>query len=217
MKRHRININLHSILLILIGLIIVNVSFGENNSSLTEVDIEPLDGAKLYEEKTCFLCHGLDGKTPIAPIYPKIAGQELEYIRQQLKDIKSGARDNAQTAAMHGIMQLVTEEELEVIASHVASLDRGKIDQKPDRRSIGAKLFKRKTCFTCHGRKGQTPIMENYPKLAGQNAEYAVQQIKDIKSGVRNNGMAAAMNSVMFMVNDEEIDIIAKYIETLEP
>ena len=34
------------------------------------------DGAELYKTKTCFTCHGQDGKTPIMPGYPKIAGQD---------------------------------------------------------------------------------------------------------------------------------------------
>lgn len=80
------------------------------------------DGATLYKERTCFTCHGKDGKTPILPIYPKIAGQNAEYALQQMKDIKSGARANGQSAAMKGIMHLVTEDEMKVIADFVATM-----------------------------------------------------------------------------------------------
>ena len=52
--------------------------------------------------------------------------------------------------------------------------------------------------------------MPNYPKLAGQNAAYAEQQMKDIKSGARNNGQTAAMKGVMHLVNDEEIKAICR-------
>ena len=38
---------------------------------------------------------------------------------------------------------------------------------------------------------------------------YAAQQMKDIKSGARSNGMTAAMKGVMHLVSDEEIDAIA--------
>jgi len=81
-----------------------------------------LDGEQTYNTKTCFACHGKDAKTPILPIYPKIAGQNRDYIVAQMTDIKSGARNNGQTAAMKGVMHLVSEEEIAAIADYVASL-----------------------------------------------------------------------------------------------
>ena len=79
----------------------------------------------------------------------------------------------------------------------------------------GAALYQTKTCFACHGKDANTPIMPMYPKLAGQNAPYAVQQMKDIKSGARANGLSAAMKGVMHMVSDEEIQAIADWLATL--
>lgn len=80
------------------------------------------DGATLYKTKTCTACHGKDAKTPIMPSYPKIAGQNAAYALQQMKDIKSGARNNGQTAAMKGVMHLVSDEEMKALADYVASL-----------------------------------------------------------------------------------------------
>jgi cytochrome c len=79
----------------------------------------------------------------------------------------------------------------------------------------GAQLYMTKTCFSCHGKDANTPIMPMYPKIAGQNAAYAAQQMKDIKSGARANGMSAAMKGVMHLVSDEEIDAIAEWLATL--
>ncbi|MDQ5881796.1 MAG: cytochrome c [Pseudomonadota bacterium] len=81
----------------------------------------------------------------------------------------------------------------------------------------GAKLFGEKTCNACHGPEGKKPLMPNYPKLAGQNAAYAEQQMKDIKSGARNNGQTAAMKGVMHLVNDPEIKAIADYLSKVKP
>ncbi len=79
----------------------------------------------------------------------------------------------------------------------------------------GAALYKTKTCVTCHGQDGKTPIMDAYPKIAGQNSAYTLQQMKDIKSGARANGMSAAMKGVMSLVNDDEMKALADYIATL--
>jgi len=81
-----------------------------------------LDGAKLFTEKTCHSCHGKDANTPVVKGYPSIAGQSKEYLMQQIKDIKSGARNNGQTAAMKGVMHLVSDAEIEAIATYLSSL-----------------------------------------------------------------------------------------------
>jgi cytochrome c len=80
------------------------------------------DGATLFAKKTCLACHGKDAKTPILPTYPKLAGQSADYAYNQMNDIKSGARNNGQTAAMKGIMPLVSEEEMRTIANWLATL-----------------------------------------------------------------------------------------------
>lgn len=103
---------LHSALLLAGLLLGVSVSAGAAD----------LDGAELYKTKTCFSCHGKDAKTPILPIYPKIAGQSADYAYNQMQDIKSGARANGQTAAMKGIMHLVSDEEVRAIADWLATL-----------------------------------------------------------------------------------------------
>ena len=80
------------------------------------------DGAKLFQEKTCWSCHGKDAKTPILPAYPKIAGQNKAYIEQQMRDIKSGARANGNTAAMKGIMVIVDDADIPQLADYLSKL-----------------------------------------------------------------------------------------------
>lgn len=84
----------------------------------------------------------------------------------------------------------------------------------------GEALFnsaKKGGCTACHGKDAKSPLMPAWPKLAGQNEAYMLQQMKDIKSGARSNGGTAAMKGVMGMVNDEEMAAIAKYLSTLQP
>jgi cytochrome c len=81
-----------------------------------------MDGAMLFQIKTCFTCHGPDAKTPLLPEYPKLAGQNAPYLLRQMTDIKSGARSNGQTAAMKGIMVLVSDGEMPILAEHISTL-----------------------------------------------------------------------------------------------
>ncbi len=166
--------------------------------------------AELYKDKTCLACHGKDANTPLMPTYPKLAGQNKEYAIAQMKDIKSGARNNGQTPAMKGIMHLVSDTEIEAIAEWLASLDNGSSSVTAD--SEGAKLYKNKTCLACHGKDANTPLMPIYPRLVGQDKEYIIAQMKDIKSGARNNGQTSAMKGIMHLVSDAEIEAIAAWL-----
>jgi cytochrome c len=81
-----------------------------------------LSGEELYQQRTCIACHGKDAKTPILPDYPKLAGQSAPYMVRQMLDIKSGARANGNTPAMRGIMHLVADDEIPVLAEWLATL-----------------------------------------------------------------------------------------------
>ena len=80
------------------------------------------DGAKLYADKTCNACHGPAGNKPLMPDYPKIAGQNAKYIEKQMLDIKSGARANGNSAAMKGVMEIVSEADIKQLAEYVSKL-----------------------------------------------------------------------------------------------
>ncbi|WP_338365801.1 c-type cytochrome [uncultured Pseudoalteromonas sp.] len=80
----------------------------------------------------------------------------------------------------------------------------------------GEALYTQKMCQTCHGAEGKAPIMGAYPKINGQNKDYLVAQMKDIKSGARNNGMTAAMKAMVATVTDEEFEAIADYLSKVK-
>lgn len=79
-------------------------------------------GAKLFTEKTCVACHGVDARTPLLPNYPRLSGQNQAYAAQQMADIKSGARNNGQTAAMKAIMATVSDDDVKALAAYLTSL-----------------------------------------------------------------------------------------------
>ncbi|MEW7979355.1 MAG: cytochrome C [Candidatus Sedimenticola endophacoides] len=79
----------------------------------------------------------------------------------------------------------------------------------------GAELYVERTCIACHGAEGRVPVMSMYPALAGQNAPYMVNQMKDIKSGARNNSHSMAMANVMHMISDEEMNTVAEWLAGL--
>ena len=81
----------------------------------------------------------------------------------------------------------------------------------------GGKLFIAKTCHTCHGPKGKAAI-PTYPHLAGQNKQYLINQITDIKAGKRNSGMTMLMKANPFVqkLTKKEIKAIATWLSKLK-
>jgi cytochrome c len=79
----------------------------------------------------------------------------------------------------------------------------------------GAQLYEQRLCHTCHGREGRDPALPMYPRLAGQNAVYAFQQMRDIRDGRRTNGLSAAMQATVSGVPDAELQAIAEWLEAL--
>lgn len=90
--------------------------------NILSLNVYAVDGKKLYAEKTCVACHGAEGKKPLLKDYPKVAGQNKEYIIQQMNDIKSGKRANGNSAAMQGVMHLVSDEETKAIAEYLSKV-----------------------------------------------------------------------------------------------
>ncbi len=78
----------------------------------------------------------------------------------------------------------------------------------------GAQLYQTKVCLACHGMDARTPTMPIYPRIAGQNADYAYNQMRDIKSGAWANGQSIAMKGIMAAISDEEMRAIANWLST---
>lgn len=67
-------------------------------------------------------------------------------------------------------------------------------------------------CGACHGAAGISAI-PSYPNLAGQKEAYLVKQLKDFKSGMRNN---ATMKSMVASLSDTDMADLAAYYANLK-
>lgn len=66
----------------------------------------------------CAACHEPDG-VPANAIYPILAGQHESYIERALRDYRDGRRQNP---IMNGLAANLSDEDIEVLAAHFASL-----------------------------------------------------------------------------------------------
>ena len=168
------------------------------------------DGAALYTSRGCIGCHGAGGNAPIAPNYPKIGMQNKEYTVNQLTDFKNNKRSNGLAALMVGMVAALTEENIRKLAEHLSTNTQSSASGPV--LADGADLYVEKNCIACHGANGNKPVMNAYPRIGGQSEMYLLAQMKDIKTGARNNSHTLAMKNVMGNISDSEMATIAGWL-----
>lgn len=81
--------------------------------------------AALLQKGICISCHGANFSKPIDPTYPKIAGQNADYLFVALKAYKT--ENNPQVGRSNGVMAGVAKQfsntELKALANYIGSLD----------------------------------------------------------------------------------------------
>ena len=158
----------------------------------------------------CAACHGEDGNA-VLPLYPNLAGQSWRYLYIQLKDFKEGRRLNA---IMSPLAATLSREDMINIANYFAAQPVKANPYVPDEGKI--KLGKAKAdetlCSMCHlGEfKGQNEI----PRVAGQQYDYVMEQLRNFKSRTRTND-AGNMTSVAQTLSEADMDNLANYIVSL--
>ncbi|HEV7814172.1 MAG TPA: cytochrome c [Janthinobacterium sp.] len=77
---------------------------------------------------------------------------------------------------------------------------------------LAAGKTKAQSCAVCHGAKGISQ-MPGAPNLAGQNAIYVTEQLKNYRSGKRSNEI---MNVIAKPLTDAEIANLAAWFESIK-
>ena len=164
----------------------------------------------------CASCHAADGNSTI-PLQPKLAGQHPEYLVKQLREFKDGKRNDP---VMKGFASSLSEGDMQNIAAwlHTQTPKTG-FSKEKDLVALGERIYRGgiqdrqiAACASCHSPNG-AGIPAQYPRLAGQNADYIVQTMHDFRDGKRNNSIQ--MTGVTAKMNDKEIKAVADYIAGL--
>ena len=166
--------------------------------------------------QVCAACHAADGNSVIGA-NPKLAGQHPEYLVKQLTEFKSGKRANP---IMLGFSATLSEEDMKNISYWVSTkASKPGFAKEKDLVTLGERIFRGgiadrqiPACAGCHSPNG-AGIPAQYPRLSGQNAEYAVVQLTAFRDGVRLN--SPQMTQVAAKLNDREIKAVADYISGL--
>jgi len=173
--------------------------------------------------QVCAACHAADGNSAI-PVNPSLAGQHPEYTYKQLRNFKpqDGKPAERNNGVMAGMVAALSDDDMKNLAAYFAV-------QKPKLRAArDAALAKQgeaiyrggilakgvAACSSCHAPNG-AGMPAQFPRLAGQHAEYTLAQMTAFRAGQRANDPAQMMRTVAAKMNDQEIKAVSEYIAGL--
>jgi len=173
--------------------------------------------------QACAACHAVDGNSAI-PANPNLAGQHPEYTYKQLRNFKSqgGKPAERSNGVMAGMVANLSDDDMKNLAVYFAA-------QKPKSQAArDATLAKQgetiyrggiqakgvAACASCHAPNG-TGMPAQFPRVAGQHAEYTAAQLTAFRAGQRANDPAQMMRMIAAKMSDQEIKAVSEYIAGL--
>jgi cytochrome c553 len=214
---HGIGMSFRSLALLLAGALVAS-------AALAQAPAKPdLAKAQQTASQVCAACHGADGNSTLVP-NPVLAGQHAEYTYKQLTNFKAQGGKPAErpNAVMAGMAAGLSEDDMRGLAAYFES-------QKPRPRAardaqlakLGQAIYRGgilskgvAACTACHGPSGAGAPAQ-YPRLAGQLAEYTTAQLKAFRTGERANDPNRTMRAIAEKLSDREIAALAEYISGL--
>lgn len=162
---------------------------------------------------SCFLCHGAEGESA-SEVFPRLAGQNAEYIAKQLENFKSGKR---KSSAMASMVTHLSPEDMAALGQFYASRPAHKEAAKDAQlAAVGQYIYQQgnkfsgvPSCASCHGADGAGS--NALPRLAGQHAAYLDNQLKQFNKRERNNDNAV-MHTVVEKMTALEMAAVSEYL-----
>ncbi len=168
----------------------------------------------------CAACHGMDGN-PAQAQYPKLAGQQEDYIARQLELFKDKKRDNV---IMQGFAAPLQPQDMHDIGAFFASktslpgvADSGLVQRGESLYRGGDSKLGVPACMACHGPDGRGNPGAGYPQLGGQYGDYIAAKLKDFRDqkASGDDDRAKIMPLVAKNLSDADIASLASYAEGL--
>jgi cytochrome c553 len=173
--------------------------------------------------QVCAACHGADGNS-VMPANPKLAGQFPEYLQKQLNNFKAAAGKPAErpSPVMAGFVAPLSADDIRNVSAFLGAQKPGTGAAKnKDTVGMGQKLWRGgdlskgiAACASCHGANGGGMPVQ-FPRLAGQHADYTEAQLKAFRAGERKNDPGNMMRSIALKMTDAEIRAVADYVAGL--
>jgi len=153
---------------------------------------------------------------------PRLAGQQPQYIENQLRAFIERRRTNP---VMQNVAHVLSPSMVAALATHFKNLDPKPIGGAPrGSLALGKRIFEEglpdanvPACAACHGSEGRG--QNEIPRLAGQLYEYTVGQLTGWTK-VRGQGSAVDTSAIMaptaHNLTRAQIEAVAAYVSYLQ-
>jgi cytochrome c553 len=185
--------------------------------------VPDLAKARKIAETVCVACHGADGNSPTSA-NPILAGQGSAYLFKQLAEFKASDGKPAlrNNPTMAGMTAALSADDMKGLALYFSQQKRKPASATDEKLVAAGKTLWRKgdfdkgipACAGCHGPTG-AGVPAQYPRLAGQYAEYTELQLKNFRSEERSNDPEKMMRSIADKLSDKQIKALADYVAGL--
>lgn len=104
--------------------------FSQQTTQIDSTDVAAYElGAQIYRGgnletgvPACMACHGPAGQGNPAAGFPKLAGQQPDYVAAELRAYRSGKRDTGELRMMQTVTERMTDKEITAVAQYIAGL-----------------------------------------------------------------------------------------------
>jgi len=172
----------------------------------------------------CKTCHGLsaEGYHGFYPI-PRLAGQQTQYIENQLHAYIEGRRKNSY---MYNVAHVLSPQMQMALAKHFSALNpRPLVSASRALVATGKTIYEEgdpnanvPACMACHG--GDAKGHEEIPRLAGQLPDYIVNKLvnwnKERGQDPKRPDISAIMLPTSHNLTKSQIQAVAAYVNRLE-
>jgi cytochrome c553 len=201
----------------LLGLICAGyVPLGHANEPAVRAD--PAQAQQIVT-KVCSACHAADGNSA-SPANPVLAGQHADYIAKQLVDFKTNK--DRKNPVMLGMASALSPQDIRNLGAYFeAQKPKTRAAKDPALVNVGQQIYRGgiaskgvAACASCHGPNG-AGIPAQFPRVAGQYAEYTTAQLQGFRAGERANDPNRMMRAIAVRLSDAEIKAVAEYMAGL--
>ena len=168
--------------------------------------------------QTCSVCHGENGVSTLGTT-PSLADQSAPAIYKQLRDYKTGARQNL---AMAPTIKALSDRQMLDVAAYLSrnhafgSLRKRWPTPDPEIQALmknGDPARNLAACEACHGVNAGGPL--ETPRLYGQQQEYTLAQLQAFARGERRNDVYGRMRTVAQKLTPDEMSRLAEAYQGL--
>ena len=205
---------------LMVAVAVALASAGAHGQNATKGD--PARGQQIATQ-VCAACHGADGNSP-APVNPVLSAQHPQYTLKQLMNFKSegGKAAERPNAIMTPIANGLSADDMANLSVYFATQKpKPSFARDPELVKLGAEIFRGgilkkgvAACASCHGPNG-AGVPAQFPRLAGQHAQYTIEELRAFRAGERANDPGRMMRLTAEKMSDREIAAVAEYIQGL--